>query len=117
MHVLTTFPRLLDFVLIAPFLLRVSVGILRFFAGKIRHKKEYRWLSPLYIISSTFIIIGLYTQISSIVAIILIIFDYYTEKKISPLSKEQKALTILTIIVLISLIFTGPGFLAFDLPL
>ena len=117
MHPLTTFPDLLTFGMIAPLLLRLAVGILRLFAGLERGKKQYKWTSVFYVLSSLMIIVGLYTQIASLVAIVLIFFDYYTENKIAPLTREQKALTILMTIILISLLFTGPGFLAFDLPL
>lgn len=117
MHTLALFPRLLDYVLLAPLLLRLTVGLLRLGAGTARYKKEYRWLSILYVVSSVLIIIGLYTQIAALVAILLIAFDFYTEKKKSPLSREQNALTILMTVILVSLLFTGPGALAFDLPL
>ena len=117
MHTLTIFPRLLDYVLLAPLLLRLSVGILRLFAGLERYKNKYKWLSVLYVASSVFLIIGLYTQISALVAIALIKFDFYLEKKDGHLSREKTALTILMSIILISLLFTGPGAFAFDLPL
>ena len=117
MHTLTTFPRLLDFILLAPFLLRVTVGILRLLAGVVRYKKGPKWISLIYVVSSVFIIVGLYTQISALVAIVLIFFDYYMEKKVGEVAREKKALAILMTIVLISLLFTGPGFWAFDLPL
>ena len=117
MHPLTTFPQLLSFGLVAPLLLRLVVGILRIFAGVERYKKDYKWLSVVYIISSVFIIAGFYTQISAIVAILLIKFDYYTERKIAPVSREKMALMILMHIILLSLILTGPGLFALDLPL
>ena len=117
MHFLSLFPHLLTYGLLAPMLLRISVGLLRLFAGIERYKKGHRISSILSIISSILIIIGLYTQIAAIAAIVLIFFDYYTEKKISHISKEKNALTILMIAILLSLLFTGPGFLAFDLPL
>ena len=117
MHPLSIFPYLLTFGLIAPLLLRLSVGILRLFAGLERYKKEYKILSIFYIASSILVIMGLYTQIAIIVAIGLVKFDYYMERKAGTLSREKQALTVLMIVTLISLLFTGPGFLAFDLPL
>ena len=117
MHTLTTFPRLLDFVLLAPFILRIGVGVLRLFAGYARFKKEYRWLSIFYFVSSILIIIGLYTQIAALVAILFVKFDYYQDRKAGLLSPEKKALAVLMILILISLLFTGPGAFAFDLPL
>ena len=117
MHVLTTFPRLLDYAILAPLLLRLAVGILRLGAGTVRFKKEYKWLAVLYVVSSLFIIVGLYTQIAALVAILLVAFDFYMEKKAGTLSPEKIALTILMVVILISLLFTGPGAFAFDWPL
>ena len=117
MHPLTTFPALLTYTLVAPLLLRVAVGVLRLFAGVERYKKEYKWLSVFYFLSSGLLIVGLYTQITSIVSIILISFDYYTAKKAGTLSREKIALSVLMKIILLSLLFTGPGLFALDLPL
>ena len=117
MHPLSTFPALLSWGLVAPLLLRLGVGVLRLFAGVERYKKEYSWLSIFYVGSSLLLILGLYTQIASIVAILLIKFDFYMERKAGRLSPEKNALTVLMVIILISLLFTGPGFWAFDLPL
>ena len=116
-HPLTTFPALLTYTLVAPLLLRLTVGVLRFLAGIERYNSKYKWLSVFYFLSSTLLIVGLYTQIASIVAIILISFDYYTAKKTGGLSREKIALSVLMKIVLLSLLFTGPGLFAFDLPL
>ena len=116
-HPLMTFPTLLNFSLVAPLLLRLAVGILRLFAGVERYKKEYKYLSIFYVASSVCLILGFYTQISAIVAIALIKFDYFTTKKSGALSREQKALTILMVVILLSLLFTGPGLLSLDLPL
>ena len=117
MHPLSIFPSLLTFGLIAPLLLRLAVGVLRLFAGLERYRKDYQWLSIFYIVSSVLIIIGLYTQIAALVSLACIAFDYYLEKKADKLSREKVALTIVMSVILISLLFTGPGFLAFDLPL
>ena len=117
MHPLSTFPALLSWGLVAPLLLRLGVGVLRLFAGVERYKKEYSWLSIFYVGSSLLLTLGLYTQIASIVAILLIKFDFYMERKAGRLSPEKNALTVLMVIILISLLFTGPGFWAFDLPL
>ncbi len=114
---LTVFPNLLTYGLVAPLILRVVVGSLRIGAGTERYRSQYKWLSILYWVSSIFIIVGLYTQVSALVAIILIGFDYYTKRKIAPLSRPEKALTVLMVAVFLSLLVTGPGFVAFDLPL
>jgi uncharacterized membrane protein YphA (DoxX/SURF4 family) len=116
-HPLSTFPSLLDFALISPFIIRLAVGILRFFAGMDRYKKEYKYLSIFYIVSGLMLIFGWYTQIGAIVAIILTLLDYFLIKKSGTVSREQTALTILITVMLLSLLFSGPGILSFDLAL
>ncbi len=117
MHPLSVFPQLLTYSLVAPLILRLAVGILRLLAGFARHRKKHKWLAVFYFLSSLFIIVGLYTQIAVIVAVLLVKFDYYMEKKAGTLSPEKKALTILMVVILLSLLLTGPGLFAFDLPL
>ncbi len=117
MHPLAIFPSLLTFSIIAPFLLRLAIGILLLLAGMDRYKKEYNWASFFYFASGLLLIVGLYTQIAVLVAIACVKFGYFMEKKSGPVSREKMTLSMLMVIILISLLLTGPGFLAFDLPL
>lgn len=117
MHPLSIFPQLFTFGLIAPLLLRLAVGLFMIYLGKDRYNKTYKWSSVAYIGSAVLLILGLYTQPATIVAILAIGFDFYTEKKVIPVSKEKTALYMIVGVILLSLLFTGPGFLAFDLPL
>ena len=116
-HPLTIFPVLLTYGLFAPLLLRLTVGILRLLVGVEKYKKGNKGLAILNVLASILLIIGLYTQIVAIIAILLIKFDFYMERKADLLSREKTALSILMITILISLLVTGPGFWAFDLPL
>jgi len=117
MHPLSIFPQLLTFGLIAPLLLRLGVGLFLIYLGRERYKKVYNWSSVIYILSGILLILGLYTQITSIVSILVISFDYFTDKGSASFSFEKKILFMIMKIILLSLLFTGPGFLAFDLPL
>jgi len=117
MHTLSTFPQLLTFGLIAPLLLRLGVGLFLVYLAKERYNKIYKWSFVVYLISGILLILGLYTQIASIVSILVISFDFYTDKDLTPFSTEKKILYIIMKVILLSLLFTGPGFLAFDLPL
>src|SRR4051812_5254986 len=72
MHPLTTFPALLTYVLVAPTLLRLTVGILRLLAGTMQYSKGHKVLSILTFVSSIMLILGLYTQIAALVTIALI---------------------------------------------
>ncbi len=114
---LSVLPQLFSFQIIAFALLRVTVAVVGFLAGKSRYKKPYGWTSFLYFIVSIFLLIGLYTQIVALVGIVLVCFNYYTDKKIAQPTAEQKILHIVLIVILLSLVFTGPGLLAIDKPL
>ncbi len=65
--------------------------------------------------------LGLYTQITALAAIAILkldfYWDYWTNRKTVPIPENQKILFGVFIVILISLLLTGPGFLAFDLPL
>ncbi|MBA3733473.1 hypothetical protein H0W91_03820 [Patescibacteria group bacterium] len=117
MHPLTVFPELLTFELIAPFILRLAACVFIFFIAKERYNKSYKWASIVYGISGLFILLGLYTQISALIAIASIKFDYWVNRKGLTISTERKLLCAIVILILLSLLFTGPGFLALDLPL
>ena len=117
MHPLSIFPSLLTFGLMAPFLLRLSAGALILIFGWERNQKQYKTQSIFYAISGVLLVVGLYTQIAAIVGLILLRFDMWADKKTAPVSRECRIVDILLNVILISLLFTGPGFFAFDLPL
>lgn len=117
MHPLSIFPQLFFLSLIAPLLLRLGVGILLILLGKERHKKTYNWSVFIYIISGVLLVLGLYTQLAAIVGILVIGFDLYMDRKSGTVSMDRKILCVITIVILLSLLFTGPGLFAFDLPL
>jgi uncharacterized membrane protein len=114
---LTIFPHLLDYGLLSPFLIRVSLGLLGLVGAKQRFSKDYKWLSVFYGVTSIFLIIGLYTQIAVILGFLFIGLDDFLDKKVKPLTVERILFRTFMAVVIISLLFTGPGFLAFDLPL
>ena len=121
MHPLSTFPALLTYGLFAPLLLRVMAGIFILSLGWERYKKPYNWSAIIYAIFGPLLILGLFTQISAIVAIGILKFDYYFDfyknRKTAPVPKNITFLYAVIGIILLSLLVTGPGFLAFDLPL
>ena len=117
---LNIFPDLLSYGLLAPFLLRLVVGI--FFvrkgiddAKKSRVVKEVwgRLLSFLEVASGILLIVGAKTQIVSIITLFLSIYA------ISKLKERgvEFYLYLLLATISISLLFSGAGFLAVDLPL
>ena len=117
MHPLAVFPRLLDFGFIAPLILRLVVAIFILSLARERYKKPNVWFTILATIFGILLVVGLYTQITAVVAIILIKFDFWNLKKVGGMSRDKIMLYTTMSIILLSLLVTGPGFLAFDLPL
>jgi uncharacterized membrane protein YphA (DoxX/SURF4 family) len=117
MNQLSIFPELLTFGMIAPLLLRLGVGYLVLLFGWERFHKKHKWASAFYLIAGVLLILGLYTQIAAILGILIIKFDFWTDRKKFSSGKEHLNLSILMALIFLSLLITGPGFLAFDLPL
>src|SRR3989339_1311690 len=117
MHPLSIFPGLFTYALIAPLLLRLAVGLYIIYLGKNRYKKTFGPASLIYILAGIFLVLGFYTQIVALIGVIVLIFDFFVDKEKTDISQEKSALYILAGIIFLSLLFTGPGFLALDLPL
>lgn len=135
-YMLNTFPNLLILGLLAPTILRITAGLLfaRFGLLKLTKDKQSKimffetiglrpaifwlWLVALIeIISGLFIFAGFLTQISSIIAGI-IMFISIVIKIIKPKALPNTLdFYILFFVVFISLILSGAGLFAFDMPL
>ncbi len=116
MHPLTTFPALLTFGLIAPLLLRLAVSLYMLLVAHLKFKTQ-KIGSIIFAIPGLLLLIGFHTQIASLFSIIVLSIDAYTNKKRAGLALEQKMIFAFVVIILLSLLFTGPGFFALDLPL
>ncbi len=118
-HPLSTFPSLLSYGLIGPTLLRWFVALFLIYLGRQRWFKAYKWTSVIYLVVGVFVGIGFYTQIVALLGCVILVCDVWVDKKSSVgiVSLEKKLLYLLCVIVLISLLFTGAGFFALDLPL
>jgi hypothetical protein len=117
MHPLSLFPSFFTYELVAPFLLRVIVGIFIIWKGWQRYGKIYKWSSVAYFVTGILLVIGLYMQAAAILGMLVLWFDYRSDNKVSPFSKEALLLYVFSWVVLFSLLFLGPGFFAMDLPL
>lgn len=131
-----TFPTLLAFGLLAPFLLRLTLGLIlvdfgykklfknRVFFQEILTKTLFKpvttwvWiLGILDMIIGILFIIGLFTQITAIVALILFAVGLYIKKQNPDKIQTSHIVFGLMIIIAISLLLTGAGFFALDIPL
>ncbi len=121
---LSLFPSLLTYGLVAPLVIRIVLGgtLIHFGYRKMLNKGESTGSnSPTYgaleIIIGLFLLVGLFTQLAALLnAIILLIKLGYKVKQGLFLS-DGVNYYVLLLAMAFSLLFTGPGFFALDLPL
>lgn len=133
---LNTFPELLSYSLLAPFILRVVLGYLFVNLGYLKLKSEKsRWLlffeaakvkpagiflkifAFIEMIGGAMLIFGFLTQIAAVVLAILTFGELYVEYKEESLLKRNLIFYILIFAISLSLVFSGAGAFALDLPL
>ncbi|MEK7642278.1 MAG: DoxX family protein [Patescibacteria group bacterium] len=133
---LNPFPELLAFSLLGPFILRLVAGIVFVNLGRLSLKEESgRWLisltalkiprpdiatkilSILEIVGGLMLIVGLYTQISALVLSILVFAEAYIEYRDPALLKRSLVFYLLLLSINLSLLLSGAGAFAIDLPL
>ena len=133
---LSVFPDLLAFGLLAPFLLRVALGLVFISFGKYKLGSEraekakffesFGWKSGLYVatvlgiielVVGIFLLIGLYTQIAALVAAFIMFCALILKKKSPHGIESSRGFLALLFIISLSLLVLGAGLFAFDLPL
>lgn len=133
---LNPFPELLTYSLLAPFLLRLVVGIIFLDLGFLKFKSEReRWIASfetlrlrpadffvglygsLQIIGGIMFILGIYTQIAALAFVIFTGCELYIEYKMKEVLKRDMTFYIMVFTISLSLLLTGAGAYAIDLPL
>ena len=133
---LNPFPVFLSYSLIAPFILRVVAGLIFVDLGLVLFKGErQRWLnsftalripSPNFalkilgaieIIGGIMFILGFYTQVAAIILSLLTFSEAYIEYKDPSVLKRSLVFYTLLLAITLSLILSGAGSFAFDIPL
>lgn len=134
--ILNTFPGLLNFSILSPFILRLVLGLIVLNLGVLKLNSEKRnWeklfetirLNPShYLVKSLafveiagglMFLLGSYTQLTAIIFSILFFCEAVLEYREDSLEKRNLTFYILLFAIALSLIFTGAGAFAFDLPL
>lgn len=133
---LNPFPELLAYSFLAPFLLRLTVGLIFIDLGvlKLKGEKE-RWVASfdtlglrpadlfvtlyalLQIVGGFLLLMGLWTQIAALMFVIFTGTELYTEWKAREILKRDIVFYILLFIISFSLLLTGAGAYAVDIPL
>lgn len=133
---LSIFPELFTYSLIAPFILRIALGGYFILQGARRRKAgddpawDALWynakigslptvpvLAKIQIIIGILLFVGLYTQVAAILATIFIGIEWRKRSQAAPLSFQEQWTLTLAAAIAVSLLFLGAGVLAFDLPL
>lgn len=133
---LNPFPELLTYSLLAPFILRIVAGFIFINLGVLLYKQEkQRWLisckalkipkpeiavkifGSLEIIGGLMFIFGIYTQVAAIVLALFTFAESYIEYKDSTILKRNLVFYVMLFSITLSLLFSGAGKFAFDLPL
>lgn len=112
------FPELFNFSFIAPFILRIALGVplIKHGFGKATHKNKthQRILGGIVFLSGVLLVIGLFTQAAALAVSFIIIVNSIIMRGQHPHSLTER---LIKLAIAVSLILTGPGIFAFDLPL
>ena len=133
---LNPFPDLLTYSLLAPFILRLVAGLVFIDLGILALKNEKkRWLVSLSVlkipkpktalrvlgaieaIGGLMLIFGFYTQIAALVLALLTFCESYVEYKDPGILKRNLVFYVMLLAMVLSLLFSGAGAFAIDLPL
>lgn len=133
---LSVFPGLLTYDQLAPFILRVVVGLIFLELGYLKLGKEKSaWnmffqtihfkpshifvvlLATIEIVFGAFLITGYLTQVAAVGMAIILFAEAYVELRDGELLKRDIVFYTLLLAICISLLLTGPGAFSFDLPL
>ncbi len=133
---LSIFPSLLIFGILAPFILRVIVGVYFLHAGYLDFgkeeggsleeitKKHGKYAKPFLtifaiaeVVVGLSLIVGLFTQVAALIGIIFVLKFLWFKNEFPIFIKHEKVFYFMVLTILFSLLLTGAGALAIDLPL
>lgn len=133
---LNPFPELLTYSLMGPFILRVVLGLIFLDLGLLKFRSEKsRWIASfqslhlhpadilvsiyatLEVVGALMLGFGLYTQIAALAFIIFTALEFYIEYKDAYILKRNIVFYLLVLAISASLLLTGAGTFAFDIPL
>jgi uncharacterized membrane protein YphA (DoxX/SURF4 family) len=133
---LNPFPELLDFGILAPALIRVAVAVffISFGWSKLTKEREHKatffesiglrpagvyvtLLGLFQIIAGVCLIVGVFTQVIAMLCSVIALVSYIIKKRHPEMLFTPSSVYALLFIMSLSLIFSGAGGLAVDLPL
>ena len=109
---LNIFPALLNYRLVAPVILRAGLGLALVHEGYAL-RRENALLAVIKFATGCLLIFGYVTQVAAVVVILLTLSDLWQVSK-QPSNHDQ---LLFKLAIAVALLFLGPGFFSFDLPL
>jgi uncharacterized membrane protein YphA (DoxX/SURF4 family) len=125
----------LDYSLLAPFIIRIVAGLIFIDLGYLKFRKERtRWYglfntflgvggffvtlaAAIEIVGGILLFVGLFTQAAALVLAILTWLNLYLEWRDEAFVRRDLVFYAMLFAMTLSLLFSGAGFFAFDLPL
>ena len=118
---LNPFPQLLAYSTLAPFILRIVLGLVFLDLGILKVKrKRASWgalLGVVEILGALMLFVGFFTQIAALAIAITTAVELYIEWKDSEVLKGDFVFYLLLLAISLSLLLTGAGAYAKDIPL
>ena len=116
---LNPFPDLLIYSTFAPFILRLVLGFVYLDLGILNFKKSgnIKLLGIVEIIGALMLFFGFYTQLAALLFIIIGGVSFYLEYKDESVMKRDIVFYLLVLAIAVSLLLSGAGAYAKDLPL
>lgn len=116
---LSAFPTLLNYSLIAPFLIRLIVaGVFLFIAKEnVMSGGQKKTIGTIQIIGSLFLIIGLFTQVIALIFGVYLAFLIWQKIKAHAFLTDGINYYLILFVLCIVLIISGAGRFAIDIPL
>ncbi len=133
---LNPFPELLNYALLAPFLLRALLGLIFLDLGILKLRGERsRWITSfetlhlnpadllvgfyalLQIAGAALLFLGLYTQVAALFFALSTGAELFVETRAQSVLKRDYTFYLILFVISLSLLLTGAGAFAFDIPL
>ena len=130
------FPELLTFSLLAPTLLRLTLGVFIILLGYAKFKNPYKGVTEFFealgfkpseyyvktlaiteIVMGVALFVGFLTQIAALIIAVITFVSFIITTRHPETGLEKSSIYALFFVIAISLVLTGAGLLAIDLPL
>ena len=117
---LSLFPSLLTYEQLAPFLLRLTLGVvlIHWSYGRLKNKNTaVRSFAVLEGIVGILLVLGLYTQLAALIAALVFFVQLIKKAKTKSLFTDGVNYYFILLMISLSLLLLGAGAFSFDLPL